>query len=156
MREAILALAAQAPQRHHSRLHLGRAGAAITLGHYLSGYAAAFEREAQRMRETCARLNQSPLGAAALGTSSFPVDRPTALSELLGFDAPIEKLLRRQPDLADRRRRRTRGAGDFGPLTLGALIADVTAQYAQTEPWILLTEGEQTGVSSIIAAKAQS
>jgi len=33
------------------------------------------------------------------------------------------------------------------------LIADVTAQYAQTEPWILLTEGEQTGVSSIMPQK---
>ena len=36
---------------------------------------------------------------------------------------------------------------------LGALIADVTAQYAQTEPWILLAEGDETGVSSIMPQK---
>src|SRR6202012_4214818 len=35
----------------------------------------------------------------------------------------------------------------------GALIADVTTQYAQSEPWILLAEGEQTGISSIMPQK---
>jgi len=38
-------------------------------------------------------------------------------------------------------------------LTLGGLIADVTAQYAQTEPWILLVEGAETGTSSIMPQK---
>jgi len=42
----------------------------ITFGHYLSGYATAFERTATRMREAYVRLNASPLGAAALGTSA--------------------------------------------------------------------------------------
>jgi len=71
MREAILALAAQAPNAIIPAYTWGVQAQPITLGHYLSGYAAAFEREAQRMRETCARLNQSPLGAAALGRRAF-------------------------------------------------------------------------------------
>ena len=45
------------------------------------------------------------------------------------------------------------GLATSGALTIGALIADVTAQYAQTEPWILLAEGEQTGISSIMPQK---
>ena len=45
------------------------------------------------------------------------------------------------------------GLATSGALVLGALIADVTAQYAQTEPWILLTEGSETGVSSIMPQK---
>ena len=45
------------------------------------------------------------------------------------------------------------GLATSGALVLGALIADVTAQYAQTEPWILLTEGNETGISSIMPQK---
>ena len=89
MRDAILTLAAQAPDAILPAYTWGVQAQPITLGHYLSGYAAAFDREATRMREAYVRLNQSPLGAAALGTSSFPVDRPR-LAELLGFDGPIE------------------------------------------------------------------
>jgi argininosuccinate lyase len=152
MREAILALAAQAPNAIIPAYTWGVQAQPITLGHYLSGYAAAFEREAQRMRETCARLNQSPLGAAALGTSSFPVDRPR-LSELLGFDAPIENSYDANQISPIDGGAELAGLATSGALTLGALIADVTAQYAQTEPWILLTEGEQTGVSSIMPQK---
>jgi len=48
---------------------------------------------------------------------------------------------------------KTLNFGQGEALTLGALIAEVTTQYAQTEPWILLTEGEQTGTSSIMPQK---
>src|SRR5580704_8583780 len=89
MREAMLALAAQAPDAIIPAYTWGVQAQPITLGHYLSGYANSFAREAARMREAFVRLNQSPLGAAALGTSSFPIDR-IRLAELLGFDAPVE------------------------------------------------------------------
>src|SRR6202011_973895 len=38
-------------------------------------------------------------------------------------------------------------------LTISTLIADITAQYAQTKPWLLLAEGELTGGSSIMPQK---
>src|ERR1700704_6570413 len=151
-RDAILTLAAQAPNAIIPAYTWGVQAQPITLGHYLSGYAAAFERQAQRMRESYARLNQLPLGAAALGTSSFPVDRPR-LAELLGFDAPLENSYDANQISPIDGGAELAGLATSGALVLGALIADVTAQYAQTEPWILLTEGEQTGVSSIMPQK---
>jgi argininosuccinate lyase len=45
------------------------------------------------------------------------------------------------------------GLATSGALTLGAPIADITTQYAETEPWIVLTEGSETGVSSIMPQK---
>jgi argininosuccinate lyase len=152
MRDAILALAAQAPDAIIPAYTWGVQAQPITLGHYLSGYAAAFEREATRMREAFVRLNQSPLGAAALGTSSFPVDRPR-LAELLGFDAPVENSYDANQISPIDGGAELAGLATSGALLLGALIADVTAQYAQTDPWILLTEGDQTGVSSIMPQK---
>ena len=151
-RDAILALAAQAPDGIIPAYTWGVQAQPITLGHYLSGFAAAFEREAARMREAFARLNRSPLGAAALGTSSFPVDRPR-LAELLGFDAPIENSFDANQISPIDGGAEIAGLATAGALTLGALIAEVTTQYAQTEPWILLTEGEQTGTNSIMPQK---
>ena len=152
MRDAILSLAAQAPDAIIPAYTWGVQAQPITLGHYLSGYAAAFDREATRMREAYARLNQSPLGAAALGTSSFPVDRPR-LAELLGFDAPLENSYDANQISPIDSGAELGGLATSGALVLGALIADVTTQYAQTEPWILLTEGSETGVSSIMPQK---
>jgi argininosuccinate lyase len=152
MRDAILALAAQAPDAIIPAYTWGVQAQPITFGHYLSGYAAAFDREAVRMREAFVRLNQSPLGAAALGTSSFPVDRPR-LAELLGFDRPIENSLDANQISPIDGGAELAGLATAGALTLGALISDVTAQYAQTEPWIFLTEGNETGTSSIMPQK---
>ena len=152
MRAAILALAAQAPDAIIPAYTWGVQAQPITLGHYLAGYAEAFEREATRMREAFVRLNQSPLGAAALGTSSFPVDRQR-LAELLGFDAPVENSYDANQISPIGGGAELSGLATSGALLLGALIADVTAQYAQTEPWILLAEGDQTGISSIMPQK---
>ena len=91
-RAALLAFGAQAPNAIMPAYTWGVQAQPITLGHYISAYAGAFERAAERMRETYERLNRSPLGAAALGTSSFPIDRPR-LAELLGFNGPIQNSL---------------------------------------------------------------
>ena len=47
----------------------------ISFGHYIFAYVEALERNAERLRRAYANVNKSPLGAAALGTSSFPVNR---------------------------------------------------------------------------------
>src|ERR1700743_2147441 len=152
MRDALLALAAQAPDAILPAYTWGVQAQPITLGHYISAYANAFDRQGTRMREAYVRLNQSPLGAAALGTSSFPVDRPR-LAELLGFDAPGEHCLDANQISPIDGGAELAGLATSGALTLGTFIADVTTQYAQTEPWIVLSEGNETGVSSIMPQK---
>ena len=61
----------------------------ITLGYYLSAVAEALERDFQRITETYCRLNQSAMGACAFAGTGFDIDR-AYVSELLGFDSPIE------------------------------------------------------------------
>ena len=55
-----------------------------TLGHYLMAAIECFERDSERLRAAYVRVNRSPLGACAITTTGFPIDRHyTAL--LLGF-----------------------------------------------------------------------
>jgi argininosuccinate lyase len=56
-----------------------------TLGHYLMGYIEVLERDAERLRQSYARVNRSPLGACAITTTGFPIDRKFTAT-LLGFD----------------------------------------------------------------------
>jgi argininosuccinate lyase len=92
------------------------------------------------------------LKLSALGTSSFPVDRPL-LAGLLGFDGvAMNSFDATQLAPADVRADAVY-AGATGALTVGMLIADVTQQYGQTRPWIILEQGGQTGVSSIMPQK---
>ena len=59
----------------------------VTYGHHLLAYVEMLSRDRGRFADARARLNQSPLGAAALAGTSFPIDRH-ATSSALGFDAP--------------------------------------------------------------------
>lgn len=58
-----------------------------TLAHYLLAYEQAFSRDAARLREAYARVDVSPLGAAAFASTGFPLDR-TYTAGLLGFARP--------------------------------------------------------------------
>jgi argininosuccinate lyase len=59
----------------------------VTLGHHLLAYVEMFGRDRGRFVDARARLNESPLGAAALAGTSFPIDRHMSAAEL-GFDRP--------------------------------------------------------------------
>jgi argininosuccinate lyase len=61
----------------------------ITFGHHLLAYVAMVGRDRGRLRDCRARVNESPLGAAALAGTSFDIDRH-ATAAALGFDAPME------------------------------------------------------------------
>lgn len=64
----------------------------VTLGHHLLAYVEMFGRDRGRLADARKRLNESPLGAAALAGTSFPIDRnKTARS--LGFTAPMANSL---------------------------------------------------------------
>ncbi|NOX73330.1 MAG: argininosuccinate lyase [Alphaproteobacteria bacterium] len=59
----------------------------VTWGHHMMAYVEMFGRDLSRMRDARVRMNESPLGAAALAGTSFPIDRHMT-AEALGFDAP--------------------------------------------------------------------
>ena len=60
----------------------------ITLGHHLMAYVAMLGRDRSRLRDARARMNESPLGAAALAGTPYPIDRD-ATAAALGFDRPM-------------------------------------------------------------------
>ncbi len=59
----------------------------VTLAIHLDAYKQMLERDKLRVTDCRVRLNQSPLGAAALSGTGFPIDRD-ATAKALGFDAP--------------------------------------------------------------------
>jgi argininosuccinate lyase len=60
----------------------------VTFGHHMLAYVEMFNRDRGRFEDTRKRLNESPLGAAALAGTSFPIDRD-ATAHALGFARPM-------------------------------------------------------------------
>ncbi|WP_372096466.1 argininosuccinate lyase [Tistrella mobilis] len=64
----------------------------VTFGHHLLAYVEMFGRDRGRLSDARRRLNESPLGSAALAGTSFPIDRHMTAAEL-GFDRPMANSL---------------------------------------------------------------
>ena len=64
----------------------------VTFGHHLLAYVEMASRDRGRFADARKRLNESPLGAAALAGTSFPIDRD-ATAQALGFDHPMANSL---------------------------------------------------------------
>jgi len=64
----------------------------VTFGHHCLAYVEMFARDRDRLKDARKRLNVSPLGAAALAGTSFPIDREMT-AKALGFDAPMRNSL---------------------------------------------------------------
>ena len=64
----------------------------VTFGHHLMAYVEMAARDRGRFADARKRLNESPLGAAALAGTSFPIDR-YATASALGFDRPMANSL---------------------------------------------------------------
>lgn len=151
-RAALIDMAARYPDAIVPAYTIGVQAQPISFGHYILAYAEALERNAERLRRAYANVNRSPLGSAALGTSSFPVNR-VRLADLLGFDGIVENSLDANQispidtgvDLVS--------VASAAALTVGTFISDLEAQYRMTTPWLTLEEGELTGTSSIMPQK---
>ena len=123
-----------------------------TFAHYLLALADGLSRSLERLQEAYARLNRCPLGAGALSTSSFPVDRDR-LASLLGFDgtvdnaydanhlAPVDSALEFAAAIA------------VSAIQAGQFAQDLHAQYAAPKPWATLRAGELVGISSLMPQK---
>ena len=64
----------------------------VTFGHHLLAYVEMLARDRSRIADARKRMNESPLGAAALAGTSFPIDRVMTAKEL-GFDRPMRNSL---------------------------------------------------------------
>ncbi|MDA7427238.1 argininosuccinate lyase [Primorskyibacter aestuariivivens] len=64
----------------------------VTWGHHMMAYVEMFARDRSRIRDARTRMNECPLGAAALAGTSFPIDREMT-AKALGFDRPAANSL---------------------------------------------------------------
>src|SRR5262249_12424933 len=60
----------------------------VTFGHHLLAYVEMIGRDRARLKDCRKRVNEMPLGSAALAGTSFPIDRAT-VAKALGFDRPM-------------------------------------------------------------------
>jgi argininosuccinate lyase len=121
----------------------------VTFGHHLMAYVEMLARDAGRFRDARRRLNECPLGAAALAGTSFPIDREMT-AKALGFDRPTANSL---DSVADR---------DFAieALSAAAITASHLSRFAEeivlwTTPqfgFVSLSDAFTTG-SSIMPQK---
>ncbi|MEM8948533.1 MAG: argininosuccinate lyase [Pseudomonadota bacterium] len=83
-------------EAHHDWVMPGfthlQAAQPVTFGHHLMAYVEMFGRDRGRFLDGRARLNECPLGAAALAGTSFPIDRRATAAEL-AFDRPMANSL---------------------------------------------------------------
>ena len=121
----------------------------VTLGHHLLAYYEMARRDRSRFADARARLNQCPLGSAALAGTGFPIDRD-ATAAALGFDGPTANSL---DGVSDR---------DFAldyllaaaqcALHLSRLAEEFVLWASQPFGWIRLPDALSTG-SSIMPQK---
>ena len=69
-----------------------QSGQPVTLGHHLMAYREMLVRDRSRFADARSRMNESPLGSAALAGTGFPIDRH-ATAAALGFDRPTANSL---------------------------------------------------------------
>ena len=123
-----------------------------TFAHYLLALGSALGRQTERMQQAYRRINQNPLGAAALATSSFPLDRKR-LAVLLGFEGLVENAYDANHFAPVDSSLDVASALSIAAIQLGQFAQDIHAQYSEPVPWFVLATGELTGVSSIMPQK---
>jgi len=123
-----------------------------TFAHYLLALGSALARQTERLQQAYRRINQNPLGAAALATSSFPLDRKR-LAVLLGFEGLVENAYDANHFAPVDSSLDVASALSIAAIQLGQFAQDIHAQYSEPVPWFVLATGELTGVSSIMPQK---
>jgi argininosuccinate lyase len=151
-REKLLALAERHKETIIPAYTHGVQAQPTTFAHYLLAFAVALARQTERMQQAYKRINENPLGAAALATSSFQLDRErTAM--LLGFQGLVENAYDANHLAPVDSSLEVASALAIAAVQLGQFAQDIHAQYAEPVPWFMLATGELTGVSSIMPQK---
>jgi argininosuccinate lyase len=124
-----------------------------SFGHYLLGFAAALDRDAQRIREAYVRIDRSPMGTTVLNGSSWPLNR-SRMADYLGFAAIVDNAYDAAQISSTDEPVEASAIVTSIALHAGSFIQDVMTQYAEPRPWILLQEGgANTYVSSAMPQK---
>ncbi len=122
-------------------------------GHYLLGFVAGLQRDAERIRQAYVRLDRSAMGTTVLNGTSWPLDRER-MARYLGFAATVDNAYD-AAQISPAEMPVELGAVTTSiALHAGAFVQDTMTQYAQPRPWILLREGDgNTYVSSAMPQK---
>src|SRR6201994_3732874 len=121
----------------------------VTFGHHLLAYVEMAARDRGRFADARKRLNESPLGAAALAGTSFPIDR-AATAEALGFDRPMANSL---DGVSDRDfALETLAAASLLALNLSRLAEEIVLWMTPQFGFVTLSDAFTTG-SSIMPQK---
>lgn len=151
-RQALLALANQHVDTVIPAYTHGVQAQPTSLAHYLGAFSAALDRDAERLMAAFNRINRSPLGAAALATSGFPIER-NRLAELLGFDGLVENAYDANHVSPADIKTEFASALATSAIHIGQFVEDLHIQYHDPQPWFQLREGPLTGISSIMPQK---
>jgi argininosuccinate lyase len=121
----------------------------VTFGHHLLAYVEMLARDRGRFADARRRLNECPLGSAALAGTSFPIDRQMT-AEALGFDRPTANSL---DGVADRDfALETLAACSIAAMHLSRLSEEIVIWMTPQFGFIRLTDRWTTG-SSIMPQK---
>ena len=93
--KGLIARSRSAPRnmrRPDARLHALQTAQPVTFGHHCMAYVEMFGRDLRRVRDAIDRMDESPLGAAALAGTGFPIDRHMT-AKALGFREPTRNSL---------------------------------------------------------------
>ncbi len=121
----------------------------VTIGHHLLAYVEMIGRDRGRCADTRKRLNECPLGAAALAGTPFPIDRD-ATAAALGFDRPTANSL---DSVSDRDfAMEFLAAGAICSVHLSRLAEELVIWCSQNFAFVRLSDAYSTG-SSIMPQK---
>ncbi len=121
----------------------------VTFGHHCLAYVEMFARDKSRFLDARARLNESPLGAAALAGTSFPIDREMT-ARALGFDRPTRNSL---DSVSDRDfALETMAAAAISAVHLSRLAEEIVIWSSKGFEFVALSDSFTTG-SSIMPQK---
>ncbi len=121
----------------------------VTLGHHLMAYREMLDRDRSRFSDARRRLNDCPLGAAALAGTGLPIDRDSTAAEL-GFDRPSANSIDAVSDrdfIVDYLH-----AAALCAIHLSRLAEEIVLWASQPFGFIVLADGWSTG-SSIMPNK---
>jgi argininosuccinate lyase len=124
-----------------------------SFAHFALAFVAALARIGDRLQQSYARANRSPLGAGAGTTSAFQLNRER-LAELLGFDGIVENSFDANLVAPIDAALELCGILSLLAVQIGQLLQDLYAPFYLSESWISIDPGSKlTGISSMMPQK---